>query len=250
MKPTERFSSRVAAYLRARPGYPQELAATLAERHGLTPQWAVADIGSGTGLLTQVFLRHGCPVYGVEPNAEMRAAGEAQLRAFAAFRSVDGAAEATGLPAGSVDLVCAGQAAHWFDRPAARAEFARILRPGGLLALVWNERQLDESPFHQAYEQLLRSYGIDYGAVSRRHAGEPIEQFFAQGRCDIYSFPNPHRLDRAGLVERLRSNSYIPEPGDPAYPAMIAELEAIFDRHQRDGSVELGQVTRMYVGRI
>src|SRR5262245_9983579 len=103
---------------------------------GLTPDSVIADVGSGTGLLAKLFLENGNRVYCIEPNREMRQAGEGILEDYPKFLSVAGTAEATALSDASVDFVTAGQAAHWFDATKARHEFRRILRPGGWLALV------------------------------------------------------------------------------------------------------------------
>src|SRR5437764_1020077 len=127
--PTQRFSTRVDNYVKYRPGYPPAIVGLLEAECGLTPESVVADIGAGTGLLAELWLRHGNPVCGVEPNREMREAGARLLAAYPAFTSVDGTAEATTLPDQSVDFVTAGQAFHWFEPVAARREFARILRP-------------------------------------------------------------------------------------------------------------------------
>ena len=154
LRSTERFSDRVADYVRYRPSYPPDLLDCLRRNCGLTPHWIIADVGSGTGLLTKIFLENGNRVFAVEPNAAMRAAGEEFLRGFEQLASREGRAEATGLEAHSVDLVAAGQAFHWFDRRRARAEFERILKPSGWVALVWNER-LTSTPFLADYEQLL-----------------------------------------------------------------------------------------------
>src|SRR4051794_35122333 len=110
-----RFSDRVENYVKYRPTYPTAVLGYLRDEAGLTVQSVVADVGSGTGISSELFLRAGCTVYGVEPNADMRAAADGLLAQYPAFRSVDGSAEATTLPAGSADLVIAGQAFHWFD---------------------------------------------------------------------------------------------------------------------------------------
>src|SRR5689334_15561560 len=129
--PTLRFSNRVDNYSKYRPTYPSAVLDLLAAECGLTSNALIADIGSGTGLLAELFLTNGNRVVGVEPNREMRAAGERLLANAPGFTSVDGTAEATTLAAGSVDFVTAGQAFHWFDRALARVEFARILKPEG-----------------------------------------------------------------------------------------------------------------------
>src|SRR5215470_11011072 len=152
---TQRFSSRVDNYVLYRPGYPPEVLETLQRDCGLTSSSVVADVGSGTGLLTKVFLDNGNSVFAVEPNQDMREAGERSLGGYPRFTSVDGTAEATTLASHTVDLVTAGQAAHWFDLAKARAEFARILKPKGWAVLVWNERKTASTPFLVEYENLL-----------------------------------------------------------------------------------------------
>src|SRR5271154_1515768 len=126
--PTARFSSRVEKYVRYRPSYPKEVVALLGKQCGLTAESVIADVASGTGIFTRLLLENGNRVFGVEPNAEMRRAGEEYLAAFPRFTSVAGTAEATTLPDHSVDIVTAAQAAHWFDRAKARREFVRILK--------------------------------------------------------------------------------------------------------------------------
>ncbi|MBV8308551.1 MAG: class I SAM-dependent methyltransferase, partial [Gammaproteobacteria bacterium] len=135
IRPTERFSARADHYRRARPAYPAAALDLLAAHCGLKPGAIVADVGSGTGILTEQLLERGAQVIAVEPNDAMRAAAEEQLGAEARFRSVGASAEATTLPAQSVDLWVAAQAFHWFDAVRARLEALRVLRRGGFAAL-------------------------------------------------------------------------------------------------------------------
>jgi SAM-dependent methyltransferase len=254
--PTQRFGGRVADYARHRPRYPAALVDALRREHGLAPGHVVADVGSGTGLLARLFLDAGHEVYGVEPNGEMRAAGEALLAAYPRFRSVDGRAEATGLPPASVDWVTAGQAFHWFEPEAAREEFARILRPGGHAALVWNDRRVEASAFSRGYEDLLRRFGTDYEQVRHRarqtserdDAG--IHRFFAPARCREHVFENVQRLDFQGLRGRLLSASYVPLAGHPNHAPMLAALRDLFDANARGGEVLFEHDTRLFVGRL
>ncbi len=162
---TQRFSSRVGNYVRYRPAYPSAVLDLLKNECGLTPASVIADIASGTGIFTRMLLENGNRVFGVEPNADMRKAGEEFLRAYPQFTSVAGTAEATTLADHSVDLITAAQAAHWFDREKARREFIRICRPGGWTVLLWNERRTGSTPFLRDYEQLLLEYGTDYQDV-------------------------------------------------------------------------------------
>src|ERR1700726_4293608 len=150
----QRFSNRVADYLRYRPGYPSELLDVLRKECDLRPGQVIADIGSGTGFLSEMFLKTGNRVYGIEPNEAMRKAGEEYLASYDSFVSIDASAEATTLENGTIDFVTAGQAFHWFVPAAARREFQRILKPGGWIVVMWNDRQLD-SAFANAYEDLL-----------------------------------------------------------------------------------------------
>jgi SAM-dependent methyltransferase len=247
---TERFSDRVADYVRYRPGYPEELLECLRRRCGLRPQWVVADLGSGTGLLARLFLENGNRVFGIEPNAAMRAAGEEFLRPYAQFVSRAGRAEATGLPPRSVDLVTAGQAFHWFDRTLARREFARILQSGGWVALVWNER-LTATPFLAEYEQLLHRYSPDYAQVDHRNVDEAVlGHFFHPGHFRQEVFFMRQQFDWQGVQGRWLSSSYVPAPGQPGHEEMRRELEAIFRRYQQDGQVDWEYKTRLYYGKL
>lgn len=250
LRPTERFSDRVADYVRYRPGYPPELLECLQRNCGLRPQWVVADVGSGTGLLAKIFLENGNRVFGIEPNAAMRAAGEEFLRGLDQFTSQEGRAEATGLPARSVDLITAGQAFHWFDRRRARAEFERILKPGGWVALVWNER-LTSTPFLADYEQLLHRYSPDYLKVDHRNVEETaLDEFFHPGRLRQDTFFMRQQFDWEGVQGRWLSSSYVPAAGQPGHDEMRSELKTIFSRYQQDGLVDWEYKTRVYYGRF
>ena len=245
--PRERFSSRVEDYVRYRPGYPDAAVDLLERECGLTADSVVADVGSGTGILTRLLLDRGCRVYGVEPNREMREAGEAFLAAYPRFTSVDGSAEETTLGDASVDLVTAGQAFHWFDKPRARAELARILRPGGAIALIWNIRRTDATPFMSAFEALLVEHGTDYESVSHKgvEPGE-MDDFFGVGSYRLEIVPNRQVVDYDGLEGRLLSASYVPGRGQPGYEPMLAALRRLFDEHERDGRVTLEYDTKVY----
>jgi SAM-dependent methyltransferase len=249
--PTRRFSSRIENYVRYRPGYPPKVIEMLEAACGLTPDSLVADIGSGTGLLAQLLLAHGCRVFGVEPNREMRAAGERLLAGFGRFTSVEGTAEATTLPTQSIDFVTAGQAFHWFDQARARAEFMRILRPGGWVVLVWNDRRTATTPFLAAYEHLLERYATDYAQVNHKRIDEAaIGAFFAPGAWSVQVFENRQLFDFTGLEGRLLSSSYTPEPGHPGHQRMIDALHTLFDAHQHGGQVAFEYDTILYYGQL
>lgn len=254
-KATERFSSRVENYIKYRPGYPQGVISLLKDDCGMTEQSVIADVGSGTGILAELFLKNGNTVYGVEPNREMREAGERALRAYTNFRSIDGTAEATTLAGGSVDFVTAGQAFHWFDREEARREFTRILKPGGWAVIIWNDRWTEEragdSPFLLAYDRLLIRYGTDYEAVNHTNVDKSaIAEFFAPQDFHLKILENRQVFDFEGLRGRLLSSSYTPEEGHHNYRPMLEELERIFRACQINGQVTFEYDTKIYYGQL
>jgi SAM-dependent methyltransferase len=248
--PTQRFSSRVDHYIRYRPGYPPEVADLLKSDCGLGPDSVVADIASGTGLFTQLLLEQGSQVFGVEPNAAMRQAGEQFLTTYKRFRSVEGSAEATTLTEHSVDIITAAQAAHWFERTKTRREFVRILKPEGWLVLVWNERRTDSTPFLREYEELLLTYGTDYRDVRHEHTTASLDSFFAPAPFQERVFENRQELDYPALEGRLLSSSYTPPPGNPKHEPMLHELRRIFDAHQKQDRIAMEYNTRVYYGRL
>jgi SAM-dependent methyltransferase len=246
----QRFSNRVADYVRYRPGYPAEVLTLLRAECAVRSGHVIADIGSGTGFLSECFLKNGSRVYGVEPNEAMRLAGEDYLASYDAFVSVNGSAEATTLDNASVDFVTAGQSFHWFEPNAARREFARILKPAGWIVIAWNDRQMD-TPFASAYEDLLVTYGTDYTRVRDSYPETPaIQKFFGTGDFSQRSLPNAQVLDWDGLAGRLRSSSYAPQPGHANYAPMMAALEKLFDANQQDGRVRMEYSTQVYFGRL
>lgn len=252
-----RFSNRVDHYVRYRPSYPKEIVALLTEHCGLTASSIIADVGSGTGILSRLFLENGNTVFSVEPNEPMRLAAEKELSDFANFKSIDATAESTSLPDASVDLVTAGQAFHWFNPAESRKEFQRILRRNpespshtGWVSLIWNIRNFAEVPFMQKCEELFYRYGTDYQKVfAQRIDVKEIEKFFDNQPLQIFSLPNAQTFDLIGLKGRIQSCSYAPEVGTDAHQAMTAELEKIFAEYQQNGVVQYQYKTMIYCGR-
>jgi ubiquinone/menaquinone biosynthesis C-methylase UbiE len=246
--PTRRFSDRVSYYAKFRPGYPEELLAYLGRLFPLSA--AVADIGSGTGILTRQLLDHGYTVYAVEPNEPMRAEAERALKAYSCFHSVNGRAEATRLPDRAIDLVTCAQAFHWFDRKKSRSEFCRILKPDGATALIWNERRDDLSDFAWEYNDLLHRMVRDYRkSKHRRIRAEEIHGFFAPNDVALVSFQNFQDLDREGFKGRLLSSSYVPIVGQPGHEEIVEAAEKIFDKYEHGGKVTVEYETKLYLGR-
>jgi len=248
---TTRFSNRVDNYIKYRPGYPPEVINIIAESCGLTSNSVIADIGSGTGISTELFLKNGNRVYGIEPNKEMRVAGERILKGYPNFTSIDGTAEATTLPARSVDFISAGQAFHWFDRIKCREEFARILKPDGWVVLIWNERRTDSTPFLRDYEALLHTYGTDYEKIDHRQIDmHTIEAFFHPNHVDCKTVENKQIFGFDGMRGRLLSSSYVPEQGAANYEPMLHAAEEIFNAYQVNGKISFDYDTNIYYGRL
>lgn len=247
LPPTQRFTSRVEDYARYRPGYPAKLLALLGNEVAFSADAIIADVGSGTGILSEQLLSNGNCVFGVEPNDSMRAAAQQRLAQYKSFRSVNGTAEATTLPDASVDGVTVAQAFHWFDGLRAVTEFRRIRKPGGFVALIWNVRNVTSSPFMAEYERIVHTFGSEFA-----RSGKEIVSLARLGELfgsDLHEhvLPNHQDLDWPGLRGRLLSASYMPLPGQPGHEPMLAELERAFKSSQSDGRVRLDYQTRVYL---
>jgi SAM-dependent methyltransferase len=250
MDATQRFSNRVEDYARYRPAYPPEVLETMRRECGLKPEAAIADVGCGTGILSRLLCDAGNRVYGVEPNASMLEAARKALRTCHRFIPVLGKAEATTLQSGLVDLVTVAQAFHWFEPKATRREFARILKRGGWVVLLWNERRMEATPFMSAYEQLLVRFSVDYHKVKPLWNKNSLPDFFGAAGYKKAVFENSQVFDREGLTGRILSASYMPHRGHPDFPPMLGAIDNLFDQHQKDGSVKLEQEARMFFGKL
>lgn len=249
MDSTQRFSTRVEAYVKYRPGYPAAMLDFLAQQLAMGPEAHVADIGAGTGILTTLLAPRVARVWAVEPNDEMRAAARRLLADVGNIGWSHGSAEATGLPAGSVDLVTVAQAFHWFDRAAFRQECQRLLRPDGRVALIWNDR-LTDTPFLKAYEEGLHAYSGDYEEVNHRNLREHDFRAFFEGEYWLDRFENHQLFDLDGVLGRLNSSSYAPAVGTPAHEQMTALIRREFGRHAVGGRVSFNYSTLVYSGRV
>jgi len=247
---TQRFSDRVDNYVRYRPGYPSEILQLLRERCGLTPQSRIADIGFGTGIFTRMLLENGNPVFGIEPNQEMREAGERLLSGFPKFRGIGATAETTTLHDHSVEFITAAQAAHWFDREPARREFQRILVPNGWVVLIWNERLTAGTPFLVEYEQLLLQYGTDYANVRHERTSDTIGDFFAPAPHEQRTFRTQQVFDYEAFEGRAFSSSYLPTQSDPAAEPLRHSLRRLFEQHQVNNSVAFDYDTKVFFGHL
>jgi ubiquinone/menaquinone biosynthesis C-methylase UbiE len=245
LHPTTRFSNRVENYVKYRPSYPGEIIPFLENSIGLHKEQLIADIGAGTGIFSELFLKNGYHVIGIEPNEDMRQAAEHHLGQYAGFTNLNQRAEETGLNDQSIDLITVAQAFHWMDPEATKVEFQRILRPGGHILLAWNLR-LQHTPFLQEYEILKQRFGIDY-KLTKRADEETIRNFFGPDNYAVHSFSNIQWLDFDALKGQLLSASYIPLPGHPSYDDMISELVRLFVSFNANGVVKMEFETKLYM---
>lgn len=246
----KRFSTRVTNYAKFRPTYPAALLDILNSDCGLKHDSVIADVGSGTGILCRLFLENGNTVFGIEPNTSMRLNAEQTLWNFSNFLSVPATAESTTLREGSIDLITAAQAFHWFDQEKAKAEFARIVKRNGWVVLLWNERRVDSTPFLRAYEDLLLRYGTDYERVRHENVEADIAAFYAPRAVKQKTLENFQHFDFEALKGRTRSASYTPEPGDANFEPLYSELQKIFQTHAANGMVTVEYDTKVYYGRL
>jgi SAM-dependent methyltransferase len=245
--PTERFGDRVEPYAKYRPRYPKALLDLLLSK--IRRPAVVADIGSGTGILTDQLLQVGYQVVAVEPNKSMREAAEHRLSRNEALQSVDGTAENTNLPSLSVDAVTCAQSFHWFDRAKCRIEFDRILTPRGVIALIWNDRVRDD-PLMAQYDEILTRLVSEYPNCSHRRVSQvDIEAFFAGGSFQLFTFSNDQSLTREEFLGRVISSSYIPLAGEPGHKELIGACNSLFDRFAVDDSIQFLYETQLYLGR-
>ena len=247
---TQRFNNRVDNYVKYRPSYPTEIINFLIEIIGFNKDFSVADIGCGTGILSQLFLENQNTVFGVEPNEPMRKKAEELLKEYSNFYSVDGTAEHTTLKDNSINIITAAQAFHWFDATKTKTEFKRILQPNGYCCLIWNER-LNDSPFAKAYDNLLLEYSTDYAKVDHKNIDDTkIEAFFSPDNIIKKSSTNQQVFDFEGLKGRLLSSSYAPVENHPNHNKMIEALKDIFQSFNKNNTVQFDYETKLYVGQL
>jgi SAM-dependent methyltransferase len=244
LSPVTRFSNRVENYVKYRPSYPETLIPFFEEKLGLTQEQRIADIGSGTGLFASILLKKGYRVTCIEPNEEMRKAGEKMLGQYLGFESRKHPAEQTGLRKHSVELITVAQAFHWMEPVATKKEFLRILKPGGHIVLAWNLR-LSNTPFLKEYAELKAKYELDADHSLRQNIPK-LQEFFEPQTMIIDSFPNIQMLDFDALKGQLLSSSYIPLPGHSTYDEMISALAKLFVTYNENGLVRMEFETRLY----
>lgn len=244
------FSSKVSDYVASRPDYPAALFAALRAECHLQAGSVVADIGAGTGLLTQGLLAQGYTVTAIEPSDSMRAAADHALAAqFPGYSSAAGSAEQLPLPPASVDLITAAQAFHWFDIAAARTAFLRVLKPHGRVALIWNDRVLSD-PLHIALDGIFAEHGgAKRGAMLAHDERSEVPTFFGPTAPLELTWPHEHHLDEAALLSLVFSRSYMPARDSALGQQACQQVSALFQRLASDGQVAVRYTTVAIIGR-
>lgn len=243
------FSSKVSDYVASRPDYPAALFAALRNACKLQPGAVAADVGAGTGLLTQGLLAQGYAVTAIEPSDSMRAAADAALTHIPSYSSAVGSAEHLPLPAASVDLITAAQAFHWFDITAARTEFLRVLKPQGQVALIWNDR-VSSDPLHIALDSIFAQYGgAKRGAMLAHDERSEVPAFFGAGIPLELTWPHEHQLSEEGLLSLVFSRSYMPAPDSALGLQASQQVRELFQHLATDGHIAVRYTTIAIIGR-
>ena len=242
MDPLGRFTNRADDYARFRPDYPRPAFAAMVAGLGEPAALLAADVGAGTGISARQLAAAGPRVIAIEPNAAMRAAAAPHAR----VSWQEGSAETTGLPDGAVDLVLCAQAFHWFRQAEAIAEFQRVLRPGGRLALMWNHRD-HADPLTRGYIEAIHAVGGEHPAETRAFDSAVIDRGGRFTPARLLSFPHAQSLTLEGLIGRATSASYVPREG-AALEELRARLTALFERFRgADGAVAMRYDTNVHL---
>lgn len=248
-EPTSRFSDRVLDYEKFRPEYPGEIIDILIKECQIQ-NLVVADIGSGTGKFTKLLIAAAKQVIAVEPNLKMREVIENKFRSISNFRSIGGTAEQVSLPDSSVDMITAAQSFQWFNKSKSKEEFIRILKRGGWVVLLWNNRNI-ESPFEISYEELMSKYALPYPYKKKDDEFmKDIKDFYGESAFKFFELYSYQDLDYSGMKGRILSSSFIPKEESPNHKLLEKDIKSTFDHYQQSGRVRLSYKVDIYIGTI
>lgn len=249
----ELFSGKYSNYSKYRPSYPRDLLSFLETHASFSPLTVVADIGSGTGIMSKLFLENGNEVYAVEPNDEMRKYSSIDLRAYPKFHALSGTGEKTGLAGNSVDLVVCAQSFHWLNTELAKKEFSRILKREGLVALVWNDKVDTAEGFNSEYDAVCKNFKKftpSYHRTGGTVADQTVLGKFFEGNYSYTEFENHQDLTMEGVLGRYSSTSYAIGPEDDNYSSLLKTLDDAFRKHQDRGLVRIHYKTKIFLGAV
>lgn len=248
---TEKFTGKASAYEKYRPAYPEEFIDYLYSQAGFKKESVIADIGSGTGILSGQLLERGNRVLCVEPNADMRQKAEKNLSGYSNFSSVDGTDENTGLNDNSVDFITVAQAFHWFNTVGFRKECRRVLKPGGKVVLVWNSRAAgSEIVIENA--AICRRFCPAFKGFSggEKNDIDTFAVFFKNGIFENKNFENNMAYDLENFIGRNLSSSYAPKENEGNYEGFAAELTRLFEKYKQKNKIVMPNITRCYIGEV
>lgn len=245
----ERFTDRAKNYSKYRPGYAQTLIEYLISQIELKTDDKIADIGSGTGISSKLFLDFGNTVYGVEPNSTMRFEAEENLNTYDKFYSIGSCAEKTDLENESVNHIVSAQAFHWFDPVPTKEEFKRILKTDGSVILIWNIRESDQGGFTDHLMRIIETYSADFTKTAEKR--DIVKDFFGNTEVTFKKISNPQTSSFEKIVGELSSYSYLPNEGQVNYKNMIDDVQILFDKFKdHDNHVVLNYSTIIHIGKI
>jgi len=245
-----KFSSKAEIYAKYRWDYDPKAIASLCQIAGINHNSVVADIGSGTGMLTAHFVNNVSKIYAIEPNAEMRAIALKNLAQYPAFVSIDALADSTTLPDNSVDLIVVGRAIHWFNAETTKPEFLRILKPNGWLATC--------RVTHEDLE-LLEALKILRKTESGWNVAQDKSKILENNDLESYYFNNNYQTikqhsviqeDWQQFLGRMLSHSPAPNSNNPLFPKFEAAAKKIFQSYSKAGILEIKIATEIKLGKI
>ncbi len=246
MNTTQVYSSKAEKYARYRWSYAPEAIQTILDVTGITAESVVADIGAGTGILTQEFVGQVKRIFAVEPNPEMRAIATRKLAQYPSCQVVDGRSEATTLADNSIDLITAAQAIHWFDPQAAKKEFHRILKPAGWLAICRNY-----GTDHELGEALQDVYPVETDTETLMIGkSQPRSFYFEDGEYRRQEYPFKIQVTWEEFFGGVSTASFAPDEGSLLYAEFENGVRKVFDRFSSEGLILQQGVTELYLGQI
>ena len=250
MDNTNKFNQKADAYSIGRPSYATTFIDMLYSKQGFSSRSIIADIGSGTGILSKQLLANGSVVYAVEPNSDMRINAENQLKSFKNFYSVNGTAEHTTLADNSVDYITVAQAFHWFDCISFKKECNRILKPDGKVFLIWNTRDA-AADINIQQSMIFKKYCPDFVGFSGgiKENDDRIYEFF-DNEFMREEFDNPLLYDREKFIQRSLSASYSLNENDKNYNEYLLALNDLFERYSINGALTIPNKTVVYFGTV
>lgn len=249
MDAKQRFSDRVAFYHRFRPFYPKELLSILQKHGGLSEDFVVADIGSGTGISSKLFLDFGAKVIGVEPNEEMRNAAQHFFGNDKNFIPSSGNASNTLLAENEVDAIVCGQSFHWFFNDESLQEWRRIAKNGAPIFILWYDRDLTH-PFQKAYQELIDEFSTDYDEITHTNIKDEMMTDLLGEDLKKFEITFQQTFDLEGLIGRTLSCSFMPHPHHSKYVEMLSALKSLFSRFEENGIIIFAYSLRIYIAFI